>query len=125
MVVQRRSKKYLKKTQFYAPVPSLSFCTALYLLDDVPSFKDTFRRIILLLAQIGKKRDAKREKKSAYRSLYVYQTNLEQFQVSSRLNYWFFAAVLTIALPEQKWKTFFVALQQFSNFDKMLVFRNR
>ena len=107
MVVQRRSKKYLKKTQFYAPVPSLSFCKALYLLVDVPSFEDTFRRIILLLVQIGKKRDVKGEKKSAYRRLYVYQTNLEQFLVSSRLNYCFFVAVLTIALPEQKWKTFF------------------
>ena len=51
--------------------------------------------------------------------------SLEQFQVSSRLNYCFFVAVLTIALPEQKWKTFFVALQLLSNFDKMLVFRNR
>ena len=51
--------------------------------------------------------------------------SLEQFQVSSRLNYWFFVAVLTIALPEQKWKTFFVALQRFSNFDKTLVFRIR
>ena len=29
-------------------------CTALYLLDDVLSFKDTFRRIILLLVQIAK-----------------------------------------------------------------------
>ena len=57
--------------------------------------------------------------------VYVYKTSLEQFQVSSRLNYCFFVAVLTIALPEQKWKTFFVALQLFSNFDKMLVFRNR
>ena len=37
MVVQRRSKIYLKKTQFYAPAPSLSFGKALYLLDDVPS----------------------------------------------------------------------------------------
>jgi len=86
VVVQRRSKKYLKKTQFYAPTPSLSFCKALYLLDDGQSFEDTFRRIILLLVQIGKKGDAKREKKSAYRRLYVCQTNLEQFQVSSRLN---------------------------------------
>ena len=57
--------------------------------------------------------------------VYVYKTSFEQFQVSSRLNYWFFVAVLTIALPEQNWKTFFVALQLFSNFDKMLVFRNK
>ena len=47
-------------------MPSLSFCKALYLLDDCPSFKDTFRRIIPLLVHIGKKRDGKREKKSAY-----------------------------------------------------------
>ena len=69
MVVQLRSNINLKKTQFYAPAPSLSFFKALYLLDDVPSFKDTFRRIILLLVQIGKKRDGKREKKSAYLKL--------------------------------------------------------
>ena len=92
MVVQRRSKEYLIKTQFHALVPSLS------LLNDGPSFKDTFRRIILLLVQIRKKRDGKREKKSAYRKLYVYQTNLEQFQVSSCLNYWCFVADLTISL---------------------------
>ena len=46
--------RYLKKTQFYAPPQSLSFGKTLYLLDDVPSFEDTFRRIILLLFQIGK-----------------------------------------------------------------------
>ena len=94
--------RYLKKTQFYAPAQSLSFGKTLYLLDDVPSFEDTFRRIILLLFQIGKKRDGKWENKSAYRWLYVYQRNLEQFQVSSRSNYWCFVTVLTIALLQTK-----------------------
>ena len=78
MLVQWRSKKYLKKTQFYASVPTLSFGKVLY----------------------GKKRDGKREKMSAYRRLNVYHMNLEQFQVSSRSNYW--CSVLTIALLEQK-----------------------
>ena len=82
-------------------------------------------RIILLLFQIGKKRDGKWENKSANRRLYVYQRNLEQFQVSSRSNCWCFVAVLTIAPLEQKWKTFVAAFQLFSKFDKMLVFRNR
>ena len=85
----------------------LSCRRSLYLLDDGPSFKDTFRRIILLLVQIGKKRDGKREKKSAYLKLYVYQTNLEQFQVSSRLNYWCFVADLTISLLSTKMENIF------------------
>ena len=56
MVVPAEVKDYLKKTQFYAPVPSLSFGKALYyLLDDVPSFENTFRRIILPLVQIGRR----------------------------------------------------------------------
>ena len=125
MDVQRKSKKHLKKRQFYAPVSSLSFCKALYLLDDVSSFEGTFRRIILPLVQIGKKRDGKREKKSAYRRLNVYQKNLEQFQVNSRLNYWCFVADLTISLLEGKWKTFFEGFQLFLEFNIMLVFGNR
>ena len=54
----------------------------------------------------------------------MYQTNLQQFQVCSRSNYCI-VAVVTIALLEQKWKTFVAAFQLFSKFDKMLVFRNR
>ena len=55
----------------------------------------------------------------------MYQTNLEQFQLSSRLNYWCFVADLMISLLEQKWKTFFEGFQLFLKFTKMLVFRDR
>ena len=94
-----------------------------YLLHDIASFKDTFRLIILLLVQIGKG-EMESGRKRVPIVVYVYQTNLEQFQLSSRSNYCHFIAVLKIALLEQNWKAFFVSFQLFSKFDKMLVFGN-